>query len=389
MTDKPSETVSGGSEEAGAAAPSAVPLRKPPHRPATTTERLRLYSKLSTNAAIAQLGDPDTGDARTSSASLELDSVTSDGKSKPHNRRMKVDVTLSISNDGSCPPPPSTPIPPCPPPSHNPDPTRPPCRPSSRWPWIVVLLLVLLLILLGLNQLGQKDHGSANSVYSGTGDTATQTTPTTTVYTTQAPSSVPNSPTIVRLDDTVMPGNTVILNQVGDAVCDGLYHPLNQVPDFAIVHTQNWVHDTATQWQVRCVENLGGATVVALDASHNVINRQIYGANYHFEEQLTFVLSTDAAGFRTVQVDFYAPFNTFIGRTIYRFDSSNRVSDAYRQDGFQRPLQASHFTRDQNGLITSVTTEKTPRNGGERATAYTKSDIEASTRAYYAFDSFN
>jgi hypothetical protein len=295
---------------------------------------------------------------------------------------MKVDVTLSISNDGSCPPPPS----------HNPNPTCPPCRPfpgsSSRWPWIVVVLLVLLLILLGLNQLGQKDNGSTNGVHSRSGDSTTQTA-TTTVDTPQAPSSVPNNPTIVRLDDTVMPGNTIILNQVGDAVCDGLYHPLNQVPDFAIVHTQNWVHDTATQWQVRCVENLGGATVVALDASHNVINRQIYGANYHFEEQRTFVLSTDAAGFRTVQVDFYAPFNTFIGRTIYRFDSSNRVSDAYRQDGFQRPLQASHFTRDQNGLITSVTTEKTPRNGGERATAYTKSDIEALTRVYYAFDSFN
>jgi hypothetical protein len=387
MTDKSSETVSGGNE-AGASAPSALPLRKPPHQATTTTERLRLYSNLSTNEAIAQLGDPDLGDARSSSATLELDSVTSNGPTSPaKHRRLKVDVTLSVSNDGSCPPPPGTPVLPCPPPGHNPN---PPCRPfpcsSSRWPWIVVVLLVLVLILVGLNHLGQKDNGSANGVYSGTSDSTTQTT---TVDANQAPSLVPNSPTIVRLDDTVMPGNTVILNQVGDAVCDGLYHPLNQVPDFAIVHTQNWVNNTATQWQLRCVENLGGATVVALDASHNVINRQIYGANNHFEEQLTFVQSTDAAGFRTVQVDFYAPFNTFIGRTIYRFDSSNRVSDAYRQDGFQRPLQASHFTRDRNGLITSVTTEKTPRNGGGRNTAYTKSDIEASTRVFYAFDSFN
>jgi hypothetical protein len=257
---------------------------------------------------------------------------------------------------------------------------------SNRWPWVAVAVLIVFLFLMALNQLGQKDNGSANGINSGTSESTTQTTSVNVI---QAPPAVPNSPTIARLDDTVMPANTVNLNQLGDLVCDGLYHTINQVPEFAMLHTQNWVHDSATQWQVRCVENEGGATVVALDASRNVINRQIYGAFYKFEEQLTFVQSTDSAGFRTVQVDFYAPFNTFIGRTIYRFDSSNRVSDAYRQDGFQRALQASHITRDQSGLITSVTTEKTPRNGGGRDTAYTKSDIESATRVYYVFDSFN
>jgi hypothetical protein len=386
MTEsKSSETGSGGLKEDGATSPSALPLRKP-HQPSTTTERLRLYSTLGTNEALSQLGDPDLGDARSSSATLELDSISSTGPAAPpHHRRLKVDVTLSVSNDDSCPPPPVKPIPSCPLPPTCP-PHRPAPGPSSRWPWLVVALLVLALITLsGLNNLGQTDNDSANGVSTGTSDS---TTPTT-VGIIQTPPAVPNSPTIARLDDTVMPVNTPNLNQLGDLVCDGLYHTINQVPEFAKLHTQNWIHDAATQWQVRCVENEGGATVVALDATHNVINRQIYGEFYKFEEQLTFVQSTDKAGFRTVQVDFYAPFNAFLGRTIYRFDSSNRVSDAYRQDGFQRPLQASHITRDQNGLITSVTTEKTPRNGGGCNTAYTKSDVESSTRVYYAFDSFN
>ena len=84
MTDiNTSETVSGDSNEDGASAASALSLRKPPHQPSTTTDRLRLYSSLSANEAIAQLGDPDTGHARSSSATLELDSVTSGGPSTP------------------------------------------------------------------------------------------------------------------------------------------------------------------------------------------------------------------------------------------------------------------------------------------------------------------
>ena len=345
--------------------------------PQTTADRLRTFSKLGTEQALFDLGDPDTGPSRSASASLDMDSVTQDGSHSPKRRQLKVDVTMTVTNDLNSPP--------------NPRPNPPHKRRKYHKHHVIASLVALLVIViiaaLFLNEMGRTDFDSSTTITSSQG-TVTANTGSPRSYDATLP-AIPASPTLQRLDDAVMPSNTVTLGQNGDLVCDGEYHTLNQVPDFAMEHTHMWVHDAATQWRIRCLPNLSGATVVALDASRNVINRQTYGANFRFDQQLTFVQGIDASGYRTVQVDFFAPFNTFIGRTIYRFDSSNRVSEAYLQDNFQRPLQSSHLERDKNGAIVGVITDNTPRNGGGRFESTTQSEIQSALRSYYTFDSFD
>lgn len=166
--------------------------------------------------------------------------------------------------------------------------------------------------------------------------------------------------------------------------CPASVKYLNSPPDFIRQNLHNHVLFRAVLWKVEYTAgNCGGAVVTGTDASGRVLNIQTYGANLHFEYQLTVTY-----GATTVQVDRFEPFNNFVGRTIYSFNN-NVLVDAQQLDGNQRLLLDARFDR-LNGQL-GVGFKIYDASNGRLINSYTvaSADLQsACNQRFYLFGKF-